>query len=41
MILFLNIRHKYNNKNHKMFLEIVTPSIFFTYFAFANHLWNN
>lgn len=28
MILFLNIRHKYNNKNHKMFLEIVTPSVF-------------
>lgn len=41
MILFLNIRHKYNNINHKMFLEIVTPSIFFTYFAFANHLWKN
>ena len=41
MILFLNIRHKYNKKNHKMFLEIVTPSIFFTYFSFANHLWEN
>lgn len=41
MILFLNIRHKYNNKNHKMFLEIETPSVFFAYFAFANHLWRN
>ena len=41
MILFLNIRLKYNNKNYKMFLVIVTPSVFFTYFAFANHLWEN
>lgn len=41
MILFLNIRYKYNNKNHKMFQGIADVETFFTYFAFANHLWKN
>lgn len=40
MILFLNIRHKYNNKTIKCFGDSDSEH-FFTYFAFANHLWEN
>ena len=38
MILFLNNRHKYNNKNHKMFWRMIVQRLFFIYFASANYL---